>query len=126
MCNSYRGITVSSNLAKLLEIILLQRVCPLLEEKGLPFPQQTAYKQGVGCDDAIFTTMEVMKYYKRNGDRLYLCAYNLKKAFDFVEYSILLHHAFHAGINGKFLCSWYTDPICAVKICNTLSEPFTL
>ena len=82
VCNSYRGITVSSNLAKLLEIILLQRMRPLLEEKGLPFPQQTAYKQGVGCDDAIFTTMEVMKYYKRNGDQLYLCAYDFEKAFD--------------------------------------------
>ena len=52
LCNSYRGITVYSNLTKLLEIIILERMQPLLEERGLPLPQQTAYKKGVGCEDA--------------------------------------------------------------------------
>ena len=73
--------------------------------------------------------MEILKHYKRNGDRLYLCAYDLEKAFDSVEYSILLHHIFQAGVNGKCWCllySWYSAPTCAVKVNNSLSQSFVL
>ena len=40
---SYRGITLSSVISTLLEIILLQRLSPVLEEAGVPDFAQTAY-----------------------------------------------------------------------------------
>ena len=39
----------------ILEIIILEQMQPLLEERGISLPQQTAYNMGVGCEDVIFT-----------------------------------------------------------------------
>ena len=57
---NYRGITLSSVIAKLFEIILLQRLSPLLEEAGVPDFAQTAYQKGLSCADAIFATQEAL------------------------------------------------------------------
>ena len=82
LCNSYCGITVCSNLTKVFEIILLERFRPILDERGAPLPQQTAYKKGVSCEKALFTMVEVLKRYRQNSDHLYLCTCDLEKAFD--------------------------------------------
>ena len=54
--DSYRGITLSSVITKLFEIVLLQRLTPLLEEVGFADFSQTAYQKGISCSDAIFAT----------------------------------------------------------------------
>ena len=105
--NSYRGITICSNLTNVFEIILLERRKPILEERGIPVPEQTAYKKGVSCDDAIFTMVEALKRYRNSGVHLYLCTYDLEKAFDIVEYSTTL---INAGINEKVW--WPTSKEC--------------
>ncbi len=128
-CNSYRGLTICSNVTKLFESIVLQRIRPTLAERCIPQPQQTAYLKGVGCEDALFSTYEMLNHYRNGGDHLYLTTYDLEKAFDSVEYPILLKRAFQAGINGKcwrILASWYSKPTCCVKVNNTLSESFVL
>lgn len=43
---------------------------------------------------------DTLQKYKNFKDRVYACMYDLQKAFDMIEYSILLKHLFHAGING--------------------------
>ncbi len=60
LVNSYRGITLSSVLAKLLEIVLLQRLSPVLEDLGVPDSLQTAYQKGISCMDAIYATQEAL------------------------------------------------------------------
>ncbi len=57
---SYRGITLSSVLSKVLEIALLQRLSPVLEDAGVPDFSQTAYQKGTSCADAIFATQEAL------------------------------------------------------------------
>ncbi len=44
-------------------------------------------EQSVSCVDAIFATQEVIV---RGGSRVYMCLYDLQKAFDLVEYPVLL------------------------------------
>ena len=60
LVSSYRGITLSSVLSKVLEIILLQRLSSPLEKQGFPDQLQTAYQKGVSCMDAIFATQETL------------------------------------------------------------------
>ena len=43
---NYRGITLSSAISKLFEIILLQRLTPVLEEASVP-------EKGLSCADAM-------------------------------------------------------------------------
>ena len=84
--SSYRGITLTSIIAKCLEKIILDRMLPMLEDYGFPHPSQTAYINDRSCIDGIFLTNEVMLKLLQNGDSPYLCLYDLEEAFDSVEY----------------------------------------
>ena len=68
LASSYRGITLSSIMAKSLEIVILKRMSPFLDEIGFPDVNQTAYQKGVSCTDAIFSTQEVLLNYIRQGE----------------------------------------------------------
>ena len=93
LVSSYRGITLSSVLSKVLEIILLQRLSSPLEEQGFPDQLQTAYQKGVSCMDAIFATQETLTNHLRDGGQPYLCLFDIEKAFDSVELPILLQQS---------------------------------
>lgn len=74
LASSYRGITLSSIMAKTLEIVILKRMSPFLDEIGFPDVNQTAYQKGVSCTDAIFSTQEVLLNYIRLGEKPFLYA----------------------------------------------------
>ena len=129
LVNSYRGITLSSVLSKVLEIILLQRLFPILDDRAFPDQLQTAYQKGISCIDATFATQETLTCHLRDGGQPYLCLFDMEKAFDWVEIPVLLKHLFNNGINGKFwriIKSWYSNSFSRVRINNQLSEPFTV
>jgi hypothetical protein len=71
--NSYRGITLSPLLAKVLESLLLEHLHCALTENELPHVNQTAYQKKVSCAEAIFSTLEVVSKSTQNNDRMYLC-----------------------------------------------------
>ena len=101
ICGSYRGITLSSVLAKTLEFVLLERIIPVLADENIPQLTQTGFQKGVSCADAIFSCLETISKDIREGDSVYSCFYDLASAFDTVEYPVLLHHLYKAGIVGK-------------------------
>ena len=114
-------------MAKTLEIVMLNRMSPLLDEIGFPDMNQTAYQKGISCADVIFSTQEVLLNYIRQGEKPFLCLYDIEKAFDSVEFPILLRHLFSIGINGKswrLIKAWYQSPTSRVKHENKLSAPF--
>ena len=126
--SSYRGSTMSSIIAKTLEIVLLKRMSPILDEIGFPDMNQTAFQKGISCSDAIFSTQEVLVNYIRQGPS-YAYIYDIEKAFDSVEFPILLSHLCSLGINGKTWClikSWYSSPTSRVKHQNVFSAPFPI
>ena len=55
----------------------------------------------VSCANAIFAPQETFGRYVREGGRVYICLYDLQKAFDSVEICVLLDQLHKAGINGK-------------------------
>ena len=69
--NSYRGISLNSVVAKVMGSLILNRLEPLFMEAGLPHPNQSAYKKGVSCADAIFATQEVINRYLQDGSKVY-------------------------------------------------------
>ena len=97
--SSYLGITLSSVIAKTLEVILLKRMSPILDELSYRDINQTAFQRGISCADAIFSTQEVLLNYIRQGDSPFFHLRDIDKSFD--EFPILLQHLHLAGINGK-------------------------
>ena len=98
---SYRGITLTSVIAKSFEILLLDRMLPILKDRNIPQLTQIAYQRGVSCADATFTCQETISKFIRDGDSVYSCFYDLASAFDTVEYPVLLYHLKNSGITGK-------------------------
>ena len=118
-------MTLSSVIAKMLELLVLNRMRIVLQEVGAPHCNQSAYRKKVSCADAIFTTQEVIARFVRGGSRVHMCLYDLQKAFDSVEYSVLLKRLFAVGINGKtwrMLKNWYEGAMCQVRLNGALSE----
>ena len=127
--NSYRGITLTPVLAKVLELLILDRLRDILMEKGLPHLNQTGYQKRVSCTEAIFSTLEAISQFAQQGEKMYLCFFDLQKAFDSVEYPILLKRLYDAGINGKtwrLIKAWYNQPKCRVRVDGQLSAEFAI
>ena len=125
--NSYRGISLMSVIAKILEKILLCRMLPVLQEGGFPHISQTAYISGCSCIDGLFVTNETLHSFRRNEDNPYLCLYDLEKAFDSIEYVHLLKHLYRLGINGKawrLIRFWYDNSCSSIRSNNLLSDSF--
>ena len=58
-----------------------------------------------------------------------MCFYDLQKAFDSVQYPILLKRLYEAGVNGKawrLIRNWYNCPKGKVRVNGQLSSVFTL
>ena len=102
---SYRGITLTSVLAKVFELVLMERISPLLEDAGVPQISQTAYKKGVSCKDSIFASQEANAKFISEGDNVYSCFYDLASAFDTVEFKCAAGRAFPCGGEGKVLAT---------------------
>ena len=65
---------------------------------------------GGGCADAIFVMQEAIARFVRDGSTVHMCLYDLQKAFDSIEFPVLLHHLHSVGVNGKLwriIRNWY-------------------
>lgn len=58
--DSYRGITLTSVIAKVLESLVLERMQDILKEAGIPHINQSAYRKKISCAEAIFATQETI------------------------------------------------------------------
>ena len=127
--DSYRGVTLSSMVAKVLEFLCLQRLEVVFLEADLPHVNQTAYRRSVSCTNAIFTTQEVIAKYLNSGSKVYMCLYDLQKSFDSVEYAVLMDKLFEVGVNGKMwrlLRYWYEGGSCCIKVDGRLSATYSV
>ena len=117
--DSYRSITLSPVFSKVLEFLILNRLEMVFIEANVPHVNQSAYKKKVSCADAVFATQEVIARYLQGGSRVYMCLYDLQKAFDLIEYPILLRRLYDIGVNGKcwrIIKSRYENVSCKVKL----------
>ena len=73
--------------------------------------------------------MEAVSQFAQLGESMYMCFYDLQKAFDSVQYPVLPKRLYEAGISGKtwrLIRDWYDHPKSRVRVGNQLSAEFTL
>ena len=49
----------------------------------------------------VFSTMEVISTYSRYSEKVYMCFYDLQKAFDSIQYPVLVKCLYKSWVNGK-------------------------
>ena len=65
----------------------------------------------------------------REGSTVHMCLYDLQKAFDSVEFPVLLDRLFSTGVNGKawrIIKNWYEGGSGCVKLEDRYSNVFPI
>ena len=99
--DSYRAITVSSVLLKLLERIILTRIHPFDTLTPPIHAMQGGFQKNIGCLMTSFLIRESIFYARENGSKLFVCFLDVKKAFDCVWHEGLFYKLYNSGINKK-------------------------
>ena len=94
-CASYRPITVSCNISKIFEYLLL----PSDNSSAYFGENQIGFSAGVGCQQAHRVLVTVLTEATKKGFELHLCALDLSKPFDNVTHSQAIFSLFSRGIN---------------------------
>ena len=128
--NNFRGICVSSCLGKLFNSMLRNRLEDKCVKENLVHKSQASGKINVRTADHLLVLKHIIqKYTKVKKQKLFVCFFDLRKAFDLVPrtqmfYSLLIKYK----ICGKFLKileNIYTDNQMFVKVGGGLTKPFT-
>ena len=92
-----RGITLSSNVEKIFERVLINRV-----SKIVPFTEaQAGARKGRATHDQIFTLKPVLNERKQRGNATYLAFLDVQKAYDSMWGAAVVKNLWERGVRGK-------------------------
>lgn len=120
--DNYRGITITSNIGKLFNMVLNNRLDTFLEENQVITNVQIGFTKNARTSDHMFVLKSLIdKYTNMKGGKLYTCFVDFQKAFDSVIHPGLQVKLRELNINGKFydiISNLYTKS----KLCVRLGE----
>ena len=126
---NYRGITITSNVGKLFNLILNSRLDKFLDENKLINKSQIGFTKNARTQDHMFVLKALIdKYTHKSGDKLYACFVDFKKAFDSVIHPGLKLKLKELNISGKFydvIKNMYSKSKLCVKLGDTHTKFFT-
>ena len=83
-------------------MILLNRLDNFAAHKGFFSEMQSAFQEGVGCTEALFTILETINHMLEHGSEVFSCFLDVQKAFDTVWIDGILYKLFsELGIGGR-------------------------
>ena len=106
-CN-YRPISLLSVFNRLFEKLMYKRLRSYCEKNGIFFSSQSGFRDNCSTQHAILDILN--KIQSKIDAKLFSCGIfiDLKKAFDTVDHSILLHKLNHYGVRG-IINSWFSS-----------------
>ena len=125
LAETYRPISLTSHLGKILERIIRKRVSAFLEN-GILVDEQHGFRPNRSCLTNILACMETWTSWLdegKNFDAIYL---DFQRAFDSVPHQRLISRLYEIGINGPLLhwfSSFLTDRLQGVKLTDGVSDP---
>ena len=99
-CNSYRGITVGTLLAKLYATIVNTRLTAWAEENCLRAKGQAGFRKDHRTSDQLFIIRALIEQQRLAGTPLYVCFVDFQKAYDTVPRDQLWTKLEGMGIRG--------------------------
>jgi hypothetical protein len=101
--NSFRGITLKSQLLKLLESLMCERLRIWAERQHILPAEQLAYRPGHNGSDHLFSLALLREHAKSQGRSLHAAFVDLRKAFPSVDRQRLLDKLSNMGVSDLFL-----------------------
>lgn len=121
---NYRGISILTILNKIVEKIILKRICNFVQHMKVDDKTQYGYRALYGTNDAIFKLVHNVSKALDMNDMLLVIFVDLSKAFDSISHKVLLHKLHCIGIRGflyDLLESYLKDRFFSVKYGNCVS-----
>ncbi|KAK6192433.1 hypothetical protein SNE40_003902 [Patella caerulea] len=100
--NNYRDISISSQLQKVFEKILFDRLYPIFKQNKFPHELQQGFRPKCSSLTAAFTMKETISYYIENNSCIYAAYLDNEKAFNGVWITGLLYKLFNIGVRGRY------------------------
>ena len=129
MANNYRGITLLSNLGKLLASVLDSRIEKWYKENGILSDAQFGFRKSRSTVDSIFVLHQLIEQFICSKRRLYCAFIDLKKVFDSVYRNALCYKLYNMGFDGKILNifkSMYSHVKSCIKLQCNVSDFFEI
>ena len=100
--DNYIGITLFPTLCKIYEMIILNRLEKFAAVNEYFSELQFGFREGLGCIEASFTTLETINHMLERGSKVFSCFLDVPKTFDTVWIEGLLFKLFSKlGINSR-------------------------
>ena len=126
--NNYRGITVASALAKILAIMMNERIIAKLEEEKIIKQNQIAFQKKSRPADHLFVLKNIFQNYTSKGKKLFTCFVDFRKAYDSVWRTGMYYKLIKSGINintVKLIKDMYDKTSQTLKMNNKITEAFS-
>jgi hypothetical protein len=120
---NYRPIAIATSVSKILEHVVLNRLHSFLYTTDCQF----GFKPNHSTDQCIYVLKETVNYYISKETPVFLCFMDIRKAYDRVNYWILLEKLYDRQAPGyliSVLAYWFSNQFFRVKWGNGRSEIF--
>ena len=127
--NNYRPISLISNIAKIFEKVIYERIFDFIYKHKILSNKQFGFIKNKGTRDALsYITKRIFDNLDKSKP-IIVAFLDLAKAFDTVDHNILLHKLQSHGIKGnayKLMQNYLTNRKQKVRIDQSESEPITI
>ena len=123
--NNYRPISLISNIAKILEKLIYNRLYKFLMDNKIISEKQFGFLRKIGTREALYNVSQMLYSNLKKSQPVIASFLDLAKAFDTVNHNILMLKLYQMGIRGKayeLIASYLSNRKQAVKINGHKSE----
>ena len=106
--SNYRPVSLTSQICKVLESIIRDRITEHLKRNNLLNDAQHGFREGRSCLTNLLETLEQWTEILDEGDCIDVAYLDFRKAFDLVSHEHLIYKLSKYGIKGKIL-NWIKD-----------------
>lgn len=110
--SNYRPISLLSSMSKIYEKLMHRRITDFMTKTGSLYEQQYGFREGRSCEHALLNAKQAICNSLGKKQVALLILIDFSKAFDMIEFDILLHKLWHYGIRGNahdWMKSYLTD-----------------